>query len=87
MWLAVAYTQTNSQVSRHGLSLLSLNEYNVLLQWLCHVGSTINSAICIGIITTTTPQPFYGPFSGTTRVSRCQKENFWTLWCMGRLIV
>jgi len=23
--------------------------------------------------TTTTPQPFYGPFSGTTRVSRCQK--------------
>jgi len=27
----------------------------------------------------TTPQPFYGPFSGTTRVSRCQnlEENFW----------
>jgi len=22
----------------------------------------------------------YGPFSGTTRVSRCQKRNFWTLW-------
>jgi len=22
----------------------------------------------------TTPQPFYGPFSGTTRVSRCQKR-------------
>jgi len=21
----------------------------------------------------TTPQPFYGPFSGTTQVSRCQK--------------
>jgi len=30
------------------------------------------------------PQPFYGRFSGTTRVSRCQ-ENFWTLWCKGRL--
>jgi len=29
-------------------------------------------------------QPFYGPFSGTTWVSRCQK-NFWTLWCKGRL--
>ena len=29
------------------------------------------------------PQPFYGPFSGTTRVSWCQK-NFWTLWCKGR---
>jgi len=35
---------------------------------------------------TTTPQPFYGPFSGTTRVSRCQKlENFWTLCCKGKL--
>jgi len=27
--------------------------------------------------TTTTPQPFYGPFTGTTRVRRCQKRNFW----------
>jgi len=26
------------------------------------------------ICTTTTPQPFYGPFSGTTQVSRCQKK-------------
>jgi len=25
--------------------------------------------------TTTTPQPFYSPFSGTTRVSRCQKRT------------
>jgi len=24
---------------------------------------------------TTTPQPFYGPFSGITRVSRCQKRT------------
>jgi len=24
---------------------------------------------------TTTPQPFYGPFSGTTRVSQCQKRT------------
>jgi len=23
----------------------------------------------------TTPQPFYGPFSGTTRVSLCQKRT------------
>jgi len=30
--------------------------------------------------TTTTLQSFYGPFSGTTRVS-----NFWTLWSKGRL--
>jgi len=25
-------------------------------------------------ITTTTPQPFYSPFSVTTQVSRCQKR-------------
>jgi len=31
------------------------------------------------------PQPFYDHFSGTTRVSRCQKRNFWTLWCKGRI--
>jgi len=24
---------------------------------------------------TTTPQPFYGPFSGTTWVSQCQKRT------------
>ena len=29
-----------------------------------------------------TPQPFHGPFSGTVPVL---EENFWTLWCKGRL--
>jgi len=33
--------------------------------------------------TTTTVLP--GPFSGTTRVSQCQKRHFWTLWRKGRL--
>jgi len=32
------------------------------------------------------PQPFYGPISGTTRVSQMPEENFGTLWCKGRLI-
>jgi len=32
--------------------------------------------------TTTTPQPFYGPFSPGELVP---EENFWTLWCKGRL--
>jgi len=27
------------------------------------------------IITTPPPQPFYGPFSGTTWVSQCQKRT------------
>jgi len=27
-------------------------------------------------------QLYYGPLCGTTRVSQCQKKNFfWTLWC------
>jgi len=30
-------------------------------------------------------QPFYGPFSGTTQVSQCQKKTFsGLLWCKGR---
>ena len=37
-----------------------------------------------------TPQPFYGPFSATTCVrdhpgKPVPEENFWTLWCKGRL--
>jgi len=29
----------------------------------------------IGLVYCTTPQPFYGAFSGTTWMSRCQKKN------------
>jgi len=35
--------------------------------------------------TTPPPQPFYGPFSGTTPGEPVPEENFWTLWCKGRL--
>ena len=34
---------------------------------------------------TTTPQPFFGPFSGTTWGEPVPEENFWTLWLKGRL--
>ena len=34
--------------------------------------------------THTHTQPFYGPFSGTTRVSRRQKKSSGTLYCKGR---
>ena len=37
--------------------------------WSAH--TTMN----LPLTTTTTPQPFYGPFSGTTRVNRCQKRT------------
>jgi len=36
---------------------------------------TIANMIKLVMSLTTTPQPFYGPFTGTTRVSRCQKKN------------
>ena len=44
-------------------------------RWPCAVcgrGVGRNSIQCTS---TTTPQPFYGPFSGTTRVGRCQKRT------------
>jgi len=34
---------------------------------------------------TTAPRPFYGPFSKTIRVRRCQKRTSGLLWCKGRL--
>ena len=36
---------------------------------------SFSTAIFYRQITTTTPQPFYGPFSGTTGVSQCQKRT------------
>jgi len=35
---------------------------------------------CPQCLSSPSPQPFYDPFSGTTRV-----RNFWALWCKGRL--
>jgi len=47
-----------------------------------HYRAQQNANILDMIITnSTTPQLFYGPFSGTTRVSQCQKR----LWCRGKL--
>jgi len=31
------------------------------------------------------PQPFYGPFFWDNTGEPVPEENFWTLWCMGRL--
>jgi len=35
--------------------------------------------------TTTPPQPFYGPFLRDHPGEPVPEENFWTLWCKGRL--
>jgi len=39
--------------------------------------------IVLLVFTTTIPQPFYGPFSGTTRLSRCQKRTSGLYGTMG----
>jgi len=54
---------------------------NVVVQNLRHA----SLGLLLPSPSTPPPQPFYGPFSGTTRVSRCQKRNLCTLWCKGRL--
>jgi len=52
-----------------------------------HTGCYLLKALCqtfhFCYFCITTPQPFYGPFSGTTWVSQCQKRT--SLWCKGRL--
>ena len=37
------------------------------------------------LTTTPPPQPFYGPFLGDHPGQMVPEENFWTLWCKGRL--
>jgi len=37
--------------------------------------SGCKTVVVISTATTTPPQPFYGPFSGTIRVSQCQKRT------------
>jgi len=51
----------------------------------CGIAQQLGSKGRYGSFHHITPQPFYGPFSGTTRVEPVPEENFWTLWCKGRL--
>jgi len=86
----------SSPAPTHFLSLifarLLVRALNAASCAICYIQQTVNIAISLSITCTNKhaavvpppPQPFYGPFSGTTRVSRYQ-ENFWTLWCKGRL--
>jgi len=50
---------------------------------------TLNTTLVMqgvfGCLTTTTPQPFYGPFLRDHPGEPVPEENFWTLWCKGRL--
>jgi len=45
----------------------------LLLLWQLYETNTMT--LCTPLLLTTTPQPFYGPFSGTPWVSRCQGER------------
>ena len=47
------------------------------------VGS-LHFTLCLYMHLLKPPQPFYGPFSGTTRVSQCQKRTSGLLYPVGR---
>jgi len=80
----------NSICQVHGTWLTYVWLTNVLLSIQIphkntNIQKIINNKYLNRFTTTVLPQPFYGPFSETTQVSRCQKRNLWTLWCKGRL--
>ena len=50
-----------------------------------HQHRLISSQIFSNIVNDTPPQPFYGPFSRDHPGEPVPEENFWTLWCKGRL--
>jgi len=64
--------------SRRGLSSASAElEYLINASRLAMYGVDLHPVLVILLLLLfpTTPQPFYGPFSGTTRMSRCQKRT------------
>jgi len=71
-------TSPDAQALGKLLGIKSLNMAQLLMQ-------VITIIIIIVVATTTTPQPFCGPFSGTSPGEPMPEENFWTLWCKGRL--
>jgi len=46
----------------------------------------VNNYLWIFTVLVYTPQPFYSPFSRTTQGESVSEENFWILWCKGRLM-
>jgi len=63
-----------------GFNVIKIVALNVLITfWIKYFKTELLAVISVWItirrLTTTTPQPFYGPFSGTTRVSWCQKRT------------
>jgi len=56
----------------HFKKALTINPYNSTL--LCTIAVVSGCGCCV-VFLLQLPQPFYDPFSGTTRVSRCQKRT------------
>jgi len=68
-WAASERERTSWRHLHQGLPL------TVRSDWTCTGWRTMNAPHTHPEqYTTTTPQPFYGPFSGTIQVSRCQKK-------------
>jgi len=66
--------------------VVSVNSLLLGLVSLWHVPCMPSYSLVIRYDTTQTQKPFYGPFSGTTRVSRCQKKVFfWSFVVQGEI--
>ena len=53
--------------------------------YLAELHNTFTSSVFKNIINGTITQPFYGPFFREHPGELVPEENFWTLWCKGRL--
>ena len=78
-WTSVKVWQSYKQLKGRNFFL----RHNVVWHWLTFGWRVLLLWICT---LHTQPQPFYGPFSGTTQVSRCQKIFFWTFMVQGKII-
>ena len=67
-WFMRVQLFTQQQYTNHGYNSWKWRGIINCHNWEWHTGSWL-------MTTTTTPQPFYGPFSRTIRVSRCQKRT------------
>jgi len=81
--MQIIYTslQTDSRASTPPLSFLQAGCPS------CHPVNSVKAlkARTKAVETTITPQPFYGPFFRDHPGEPVPEENFWTLWCKGRL--
>ena len=80
----IRYNSSKRHKNTHNETMLLLKQQlpdQIKAKTICHC---LHIMVSFWQVNTTPPQPFYGPFSGTLG-ELVPEENFWTLWCKGRL--